>query len=145
MIVANEVLEESQNLCVGQGLDLYWRHHVRCPSIQEYIAMVDNKTGSFFRLASRLMEAEATKPSSSAKLLNLVTLMGRYYQIRDDYQNLASQEVRMKQAVFHSFWVVFAYHFLWLFSTLLKRASAMTSRRANSLFLSSISCNMLRR
>ncbi|KMU72787.1 geranylgeranyl pyrophosphate synthetase [Coccidioides immitis RMSCC 3703] len=88
----NEISEESRNLCVGQGLDLYWRHHVQCPSADDYITMVDNKTGSFFRLATRLMVAAAPSSFGSAELFQLVSLMGRYYQIRDDYQNLASDE-----------------------------------------------------
>lgn len=57
--------------------------------------MVDDKTGSFFRLATRLMLAEAPKRPDPTGLLTLVTLTGRYYQIRDDYQNLASEEVRL--------------------------------------------------
>ncbi|EAS35698.3 geranylgeranyl pyrophosphate synthetase [Coccidioides immitis RS] len=89
--------EESRNLCVGQGLDLYWRHHVQCPSVDDYITMVDNKTGSFFRLATRLMVAAAPSSFGSAELFQLVSLMGRYYQIRDDYQNLASDEYAAKK------------------------------------------------
>ncbi|KAI1907567.1 hypothetical protein LOZ12_005428 [Ophidiomyces ophidiicola] len=90
-------LEEIQNLCAGQGLDLYWRHQAKCPSIEEYISMVDNKTGGFFRLVTRLMAAVSKEPMKSRDLLQLVTLMGRYYQIRDDYQNLVSEEYAAKK------------------------------------------------
>ncbi|KAI1943052.1 hypothetical protein LOZ66_000747 [Ophidiomyces ophidiicola] len=90
-------LEEIQNICAGQGLDLYWRHHAKCPSIEEYISMVDNKTGGFFRLVTRLMAAVSKEPMKSRDLLQLVTLMGRYYQIRDDYQNLVSEEYAAKK------------------------------------------------
>ncbi|EEP76150.1 predicted protein [Uncinocarpus reesii 1704] len=89
--------EESRNLCVGQGLDLHWRQHVQCPSIQEYITMVDNKTGSFFRLVTRLVVAETAEPPNSVNLFQFITLLGRYYQIRDDYQNLASEEYTTKK------------------------------------------------
>ena len=77
----------------GQGLELYWRFHEICPSVDEYIVMVDNKTGGFFRIATRLFESEASTPPNP-KLLQLVDFLGRYYQIRDDYYNLISDEVR---------------------------------------------------
>jgi len=37
-------IEELQNLHVGQGYDLYWTRHVRCPSEDEYMAMVSKST-----------------------------------------------------------------------------------------------------
>lgn len=55
--------------------------------------MVDNKTGGFFRMTLRLTQVEA-KVEPCHDLSHLITLMGRYYQIRDDYLNLTSQEVR---------------------------------------------------
>jgi hypothetical protein len=54
--------------------------------------MIDNKTGAFFRLVLRLLEAEA-QSQPVPELMHLLTLLGRYYQIRDDYMNLASDEV----------------------------------------------------
>nr|QXF69098.1 sesterbrasiliatriene [Penicillium arizonense] len=84
-------IDELSNLHLGQGLDLYWRFHGRCPTVDEYIVMIDNKTGGLFRLMLRLMDAEASV-SSTASLAKLLTLTGRYYQIRDDYKNLTSQE-----------------------------------------------------
>jgi geranylgeranyl diphosphate synthase type 3 len=59
--------------------------------------MVDNKTGGFFRMALRLMEIESGA-APCADLMHLITLMGRYYQIRDDYLNLTSDEVCMAKA-----------------------------------------------
>ncbi|PGH26795.1 hypothetical protein AJ80_01561 [Polytolypa hystricis UAMH7299] len=87
--------DELENLNLGQSLDLYWRFHSTCPSIDEYITMVDNKTGSFFRLVVRLMEAETSRPSNPA-LLHFITLLGRYYQIRDDYKNLSEEYTATK-------------------------------------------------
>lgn len=81
-----------QSLCNGQGLELYWRFHGTCPSPEDYITMIDNKTGSFFKLIVELMETES-RSSPTPNLLQLTTLIGRYYQIRDDYNNLASDEV----------------------------------------------------
>lgn len=87
-------IDELSNLHRGQSLDLHWRHHARCPSIDDYITMVDNKTGGLFRLMLRLMEAESpTSLPSTISLARLLTLTGRYYQIRDDYLNLTSSDV----------------------------------------------------
>lgn len=56
--------------------------------------MIDNKTGGFFRLVMKLMVAETTSSISHAdKLAHFATILGRFYQIRDDYQNLVSEEV----------------------------------------------------
>ena len=97
------LLEEVGNLFVGQGWDLYWKHHLRVPTEEEYLQMVDLKTGGMFRLLARLMLAgsqQASKLSAKADgevdgdgLVNLSTLsclLGRFFQIRDDYQNLQS-------------------------------------------------------
>lgn len=81
-------------LIFGQSLELYWKFHKQCPSMSEYLVMIDNKTGGFFRLVIRLMIAEAPCSASCAdKLAHFATVLGRFYQIRDDYQNLVSAEV----------------------------------------------------
>jgi geranylgeranyl pyrophosphate synthase len=54
--------------------------------------MVDHKTGAFFRFVTRLFESEASVPPNP-KLLQLTSLMGRHFQIRDDYYNLTSDNV----------------------------------------------------
>ncbi|KAL4791908.1 isoprenoid synthase domain-containing protein [Aspergillus venezuelensis] len=85
-------LEELETLAHGQALDLYWKFQKICPTISEYLTMVDHKTGGFFRMVVRLMELEAKAEEPFPDLIHLVTLMGRYYQIRDDYMNLTSDE-----------------------------------------------------
>ncbi|KAL2827214.1 isoprenoid synthase domain-containing protein [Aspergillus cavernicola] len=93
-------INELSNLHRGQSLDLHWRHHASCPSTDDYIMMVDNKTGGLFRLMSRLMEAEssaAASSSSTSSLARLLSLTGRYYQIRDDYLNLTSADYTSKK------------------------------------------------
>lgn len=51
--------EELLNLHRGQGLDLYWRESLTCPTEEEYLEMVRNKTGGLFRLGFKLMQAES--------------------------------------------------------------------------------------
>jgi geranylgeranyl pyrophosphate synthase len=50
------------------------------------------ETGGLFRLLVRLMAAESPQ-SGQDTLERLCRLLGRYFQIRDDYQNLGSEEV----------------------------------------------------
>lgn len=52
--------DELLNLHRGQGMDLYWRDTLTCPSEGDYLKMVRNKTGGLFRLAVKLMQAESS-------------------------------------------------------------------------------------
>ncbi|RAL12474.1 geranylgeranyl pyrophosphate synthase spyE [Aspergillus homomorphus CBS 101889] len=79
--------EELLRLHRGQGMDLYWRDSLTCPSEEEYFDMVADKTGGLFRLAIKLMQCSST---STYDYVPLVNLMGIIFQIRDDYQNLQS-------------------------------------------------------
>ncbi|KAF7594628.1 hypothetical protein BBP40_008718 [Aspergillus hancockii] len=88
--------EELQTLTMGQGLDLHLTFNKKCPSVREYLVMIDHKTGGFFRLMLRVMEIEADG-TPNPDLQHLITLLGRYYQIKDDYQNLASNEYTAKK------------------------------------------------
>lgn len=82
-------IEELLMLHKGQGMDIYWRDNSVCPSEQEYIQMVQNKTGGLFRLCIRMMQAVAKNNTQFNKLVND---MSSLFQILDDYLNLQSQE-----------------------------------------------------
>ncbi|GKZ25756.1 terpene cyclase [Aspergillus brasiliensis] len=79
--------EELLRLHRGQGMDLYWRDCLSCPTEEDYIEMIANKTGGLFRLAIKLMQLESETKSDVIKLADL---LGVIFQIRDDYQNLQS-------------------------------------------------------
>ncbi|KZS87790.1 terpenoid synthase [Sistotremastrum niveocremeum HHB9708] len=83
------VTDELINLHRGQGLDLLWRDSLSCPTEQEYVDMVNNKTGGLFRIAIKLMMSQST---SRVNCIPLVNLIGVLFQIRDDYMNLQSDE-----------------------------------------------------
>ncbi|OCH93464.1 terpenoid synthase, partial [Obba rivulosa] len=85
------VTAELLSLHRGQGLELLWRDSLSCPTEEEYIAMVNNKTGGLFRVAVKLMMACATT-NVDVDYLPLVNMIGVYFQIRDDYMNLQSTE-----------------------------------------------------
>jgi geranylgeranyl diphosphate synthase, type III len=84
-IFTNELL----NLHRGQGMDLYWRDTLTCPTEDDYLEMVQNKTGGLFRLAVKLMQAESPE-KGRIDCVPLVNLMGLVFQICDDYLNLSS-------------------------------------------------------
>lgn len=79
--------EEMVCLHRGQGLDLFWRDSLTCPTEPEYLEMVSNKTGGLFRLAIKLMQAESSCLTDFVPLVNLIGLL---FQIRDDFMNLWS-------------------------------------------------------
>ncbi|KNG47833.1 geranylgeranyl pyrophosphate synthetase [Stemphylium lycopersici] len=78
--------EELLNLHRGQGMDLYWRDSLTCPSEADYLEMVGNKTGGLFRLAIKLMQAES---QTDVDCTPLVSTIGLLFQILDDHLNLS--------------------------------------------------------
>ena len=80
-------VKELLNLHRGQGMDLFWRDTLTCPTEDEYLEMVGNKTGGLFRLAVKLMQAES---ATGKDCVSLVNVMGLIFQICDDYLNLSN-------------------------------------------------------
>ncbi|OCL09914.1 terpenoid synthase [Glonium stellatum] len=91
-------IEELRDLHIGQSYDLYWTRNSICPLEDEYLAMVAQKTGGLFRLLTRLLIAAKANMAGHESSIQpsafnrFVTLIGRYFQIRDDYQNLNSPD-----------------------------------------------------
>jgi geranylgeranyl diphosphate synthase type 3 len=81
--------QELVNLHRGQGMDLFWRDTLTCPTEDDYLEMVGNKTGGLFRLGIKLMKAESRSDIDCVPLVNIIGLI---FQIRDDYMNLSSSE-----------------------------------------------------
>lgn len=79
--------EELLNLHRGQGMDLFWRDTLTCPSEEDYLEMVDNKTAGLFRLAVKLMQVESSYDLDCVPLVNTI---GMLFQIVDDLKNLSS-------------------------------------------------------
>ncbi|KAF8883244.1 isoprenoid synthase domain-containing protein [Infundibulicybe gibba] len=85
------VTAELLSLHRGQGLEILWRDSLQCPSEDEYITMVNNKTGGLLRIGIKLMMACSTT-NTEVDYVPLVNLIGVYFQIRDDLMNLQSTE-----------------------------------------------------
>lgn len=84
-----------ERLFIGQSYDLRWARQKQCPSEMQYLKMVDSKTGALFHLlASLLLCNTAERPYEiEDTLIQLLTLLGRYFQIRDDLLNMSSGPV----------------------------------------------------
>ncbi|ETL39563.1 hypothetical protein L916_09119, partial [Phytophthora nicotianae] len=80
--------DEMLRLHQGQGLDIFWRDHLQCPTVDEYLEMVQNKTGGLFRLAVGLMQAFSDCTMDFTPLVNALAV---YFQVRDDYVNLLDE------------------------------------------------------
>ncbi|KAK7417310.1 geranylgeranyl pyrophosphate synthetase [Neonectria magnoliae] len=75
----------------GQAMDLSWTFNNTAPSVEEYLLMVNDKTGALFRLAGRLLRIYSKKDlgeNAAGSINKIVSLLGQYFQIRDDYMNL---------------------------------------------------------
>jgi geranylgeranyl diphosphate synthase type 3 len=88
--------DELVHLHRGQGMDLFWRDTLTCPTEEDYLEMVSNKTGGLFRIGIRLMQAESRSLMDCGPLVNLIGLI---YQIRDDYMNLSSSEYSLNKGM----------------------------------------------
>ncbi|KAH6910214.1 farnesyltranstransferase [Coprinopsis sp. MPI-PUGE-AT-0042] len=85
------VTTELLSLHRGQGLEILWRDSLQCPTEEQYIDMVSNKTGGLLRIGIKLMMACSTT-NSDVDYTPLISLFGVYFQIRDDLMNLQSPE-----------------------------------------------------
>jgi len=81
--------EELCNLHRGQGMDLFWRDNNVCPTETDYLEMISNKTGGLLRLAVKIMQICGTVKTD---LVPFVDKFGLYFQVRDDYVNLQSDQ-----------------------------------------------------
>lgn len=111
----------------GQALDIHWTYNSICPSLEEYLDMIDSsklgpvsitminishphtstsadkppalvETGALFTLAFELIMSHSAVPLGNDALNNIqsmTTVLGRYFQVRDDYKNLASVDVSL--------------------------------------------------
>src|SRR2546427_586364 len=82
--------EHNTDLQLGQGIDVYWRDHMICPSEEEYVHFVCRKTGGLFNMAMKLMQLFTEDKRDFRKLFDSI---GSYYQIRNDYMNLTTTDV----------------------------------------------------
>ncbi|KAI1305280.1 Geranylgeranyl pyrophosphate synthase [Halotydeus destructor] len=79
----------------GQGMDLFWRDNFKCPTEDDYVQMVKQKTGVLLSMGVELMKVYS---GCQLDLAPLALLIGCYFQIRDDYANLMLDEYAAKKS-----------------------------------------------
>ncbi|CAG7937980.1 unnamed protein product [Penicillium nalgiovense] len=82
------LLQGLETLFIGQSWDLSWRQQFYCPTKSGCLTMVDKKTGAMLTMIVELMQANGKTLPFSYRLSPLARLLGRWYQIRNDYMNL---------------------------------------------------------
>ena len=88
--------EQMLELHRGQGMELYWRDNYHCPTEEEYRQMTIRKTGGLFNLAVRLMQLFSDV--ADASYVELTSLLGLYFQVRDDYANLCLEDYAINKS-----------------------------------------------
>lgn len=74
---------------LGQGADLAWTTSQVLPTFSDYRKMIKLKTTALFGLALDLLKLFSKNSDNKLnELIELVNLLGEYFQIRDDYANL---------------------------------------------------------
>lgn len=79
----------------GQGMDLYFSHHRQIPDMKTFEKMLILKTGYvLISILDLLMDSNTNVilAKNYKKLKELLTLFALFYQIRDDYVNLADPD-----------------------------------------------------
>nr|A0A858E4Y6.1 RecName: Full=IDS-like terpene synthase 2; Short=ILTPS2 [Melampsora larici-populina 98AG31]QIG55791.1 terpene synthase [Melampsora laricis-populina] len=82
--------DEIMALHRGQGKDLYWRDSLICPTEEEYLRMIHNKTGAMFRLPIKLLQA-LSPVESLPDCFPLVNIIGILAQIQNDLLSLSRE------------------------------------------------------
>jgi len=91
----NIIISTLVTLHEGQGADIYWTTKKYCPTINQYLKMVDNKTGALLILLQELCILHSTleeedKNEIREKITLFFKTFAKFFQIRDDYINLTS-------------------------------------------------------
>lgn len=153
-----EYADNIMTLFQGQAMDLFWTYNGRVPSEEEYYRMIDQskyglhvlwmilfsltpttETGQLFSIATSLLLDGSDNVIPQVEIRNrlhqLTYLLGRCFQIRDDYQNLVSAEVSIQRSPLKPYRKTFRLTELFLGSTESRKASARISTKGNGPWL----------
>ncbi|XP_071643917.1 terpene synthase-like [Temnothorax longispinosus] len=84
-VAAKILTEQLLEFHRGQGMDMYWKKNLECPTDNDYQIMAERKAGWLIKLMTKLMKLFSTCETDFSSLLSL---LGYYYQIHNDYSNL---------------------------------------------------------
>ena len=96
-------LQNIMKLIEGQGEDIYFTENGYIPSFTEYLEIIKKKTVSLFILPLQMVSGVANKKDNIEKYLELYSLIGFFFQKRDDYINIVSISYWKKKGFFQDF------------------------------------------
>ncbi|RYP18255.1 hypothetical protein DL765_004054 [Monosporascus sp. GIB2] len=79
------LLDELKILYTGHTHEFFQTYNCVPPPIPVHLKVLEQS--SLFRMASRMMQAEATK-NQDLNISNFINVLGRYYQILNDFQDI---------------------------------------------------------
>lgn len=84
------ITEHLYNIHIGQGLDIYWTTNRIIPSIDDYMLMIEYKTGILFKIIIDMFSfmTDNIILKEREKMENMCKTLCTYFQIRDDYVNI---------------------------------------------------------
>lgn len=96
--VLGRILDAVIEMVEGQALDVWFE--TRWPSMEEYTAMIDRKTGALFCCACELGAIIAgAPPGMRDRLIGIGREFGRAYQIRDDLLGIWGSESKLGRPI----------------------------------------------
>lgn len=104
--VTEMAIENIHNMHIGQGLDIYWSTNRITPSMDEYLQMIEYKTGILFTMVidyfSLIMSSTIGEREKRTSLQSLRKLC-HFFQIRDDYINIADKRFWEEKGICEDF------------------------------------------
>jgi len=91
---------------IGQGLDIYWSTYKITPSMQEYLDMIEKKTGTLFTYVNKLcsiIHPNVLSVLETENIHNGLKLLCYFFQIRDDYINITDTHVWKQKSICEDF------------------------------------------
>ena len=89
------ITEHLYNIHIGQGLDIYWTTNRIIPCVDDYMLMIEYKTGILFKIIIDMytLITDNIIFKEREKMENMCKILCTYFQIRDDYVNLTDPKL----------------------------------------------------
>ena len=107
-LIQELMIDAFEKCHIGQGYDILWSKEKYIPTLDEYLSMINNKTGTGFTLLYNLYSKIINEPQKQSLLKlfgipevskeihellpDLISNIIHFFQIRDDYINLTSPD-----------------------------------------------------
>lgn len=104
--ITQMAMDNIYHMHIGQGLDIYWSTNHITPSIDEYLVMIEYKTGILFTMVIEFYELVMTSTISlihKETSLESLRKLCHFFQIRDDYVNITDKRFWEEKGICEDF------------------------------------------